>query len=84
MAVQTDPRQRPGREPTKQVLDWGKIALFASVPFLLLFLVLAPFIGRFWTVQSARAEAEKIKIIGDVLETPEGALYIRYLEGKNK
>ena len=84
MDVKRDPRQRPGREPTKEVLDWGKIALVACVPVLLLFLFIAPYIRRVWTVQSARAEAMKIEIIGEVLKTPEGALYIRYLEGKNK
>jgi len=70
--------------PMKQVLDWGKITLIAFIPILLLLLLLAPVVARYWTVQSARAEAEKIQIIGDILETPEGALYIQYLEGKNK
>lgn len=84
MDVKKNPLQRPGREPMKEVLDWGKIVLFSFVPLLVLLFFLAPIVARYWIVQSARAEAEKIKIIGDILETPEGALYIQYLEGKNK
>ncbi len=60
------------------------LALTMSIDKVLLFLFIAPYIRRVWTVQSARAEAMKIEIIGEVLKTPEGALYIRYLEGKNK
>ncbi len=81
--MQKDPRQRPGQEPTKQVLDWQKIAIFAFVPVVVVLLILSPYFARWWTIQGAYAEAERIKIIGDVLETPEGALYIQYLEGKN-
>jgi len=78
-----DPRQRPAQEPARQVLDWQKIALFALLPVVVVLLIFAPYIARWWTIQGAHAEAERIKIIGDVLETPEGALYIQYLEGKN-
>lgn len=66
------------------ILAWERIALAVAAVALLLFVFVFPSVRRYWIVQNARAEAEMIQIIGDVLETPEGKLYIQYLEAKNK
>ena len=82
MDIKRNPTQRPGREPTKQVLDWRKIVAVVCIPLLIVFVFFMPHFVRYWVIVGAEAEAERIKIIGDILETPEGALYIQYLEGK--
>jgi flagellar biogenesis protein FliO len=74
------------REPARpaRVVDWPKVFFVFGALVLLVFALVGPWFLRQWQRSAAQSEAERIKIVGDMLETPEGRLYIEYLEARGK